>query len=82
MSPLRAVVQDAMDSRLKTKEGQMGLTISRKRGEKVVLQTAQGPIEIEITEINSNRIRMRFECSRDIVILRKEIIGRDDKKCE
>ena len=70
-----------MDLHLKTKEGTMGLTISRKRGEKVVLQTTQGPIEIEITEISANRIRMRFECSRDIVILRKEIIGRDEK-CE
>jgi sRNA-binding carbon storage regulator CsrA len=57
----------------------MGLTISRKVGEKVILETTQGPIEIEITEIASNRIRMRFECSRDIVILRKEIIGRDKK---
>jgi sRNA-binding carbon storage regulator CsrA len=58
----------------------MGLTISRRAGEKVILETAQGPIEIEITEITPSRIKMKFECSRDIVILRKEIIGRGKKE--
>ena len=58
----------------------MGLTISRRAGEKVVLETTQGPIEIEITEITPSRIKMKFECSRDIVILRKEIIGREKPK--
>lgn len=54
----------------------MGLTITRRRGEKVILETTQGPIEIQIMDIKGNSVKVKFECSRDISILRSEIIGR------
>jgi carbon storage regulator CsrA len=76
-SPLKEVVQEEMDLHQKIKEDTMGLVLSRRVGEKVVLETNQGPITVTITDLSPSRVKLSFDCSRDILILRSEIIERN-----
>lgn len=57
----------------------MGLLVSRRASEVVVIETDKGPIEIMVTEISGNKVKLKIDCSRDFLILRKELIKKEPK---
>lgn len=64
---------DGTDSHPKIKENQMGLIVSRKLNESVIIKTEFGQIEIIITNIHATRVGLKIECPREYLILRKEL---------
>ena len=55
------------------------LVLGLKRGERVILQTAQGEIAVQITEVvGTNLIRVGFDAPKIIPIVREELILREE----
>ena len=50
------------------------LVLTRKEGESIILQIGEDKIEITLTEIRSNSVRLGIEAKEDYKIIRKEII--------
>jgi carbon storage regulator len=53
------------------------LILSRKRGERIVIGTN---IEMTITEIRGNRVRLAFVAPRDVSIVREEVHRRRQRE--
>lgn len=53
------------------KEGETVLALSRKRGEKIVID---GGIEVVVLEIAKGRVRLGISAPRDVQILREELV--------
>lgn len=51
----------------------MGLTVSRKLNESIIIKTELGQIEIIITNIHASKVGLKIECPREFIILRKEL---------
>lgn len=62
-----------MDSHPKIKEDLMGLIVSRRQNESIIIKTDQGQIEIIVTNIHATRVSVKIECPREFLILRKEL---------
>lgn len=62
-----------MDSHPKIKEDLMGLIVSRRQNESIIIKTDQGQIEIIVTNIHASRVGLKIECPREFLILRKEL---------
>ena len=62
-----------MDSHPKIKEDLMGLIVSRRQNESIIIKTDQGQIEIIVTNIHATRVGLKIECPREFLILRKEL---------
>jgi carbon storage regulator CsrA len=53
----------------------MGLTLSRKLGQRVVIN---GNITVEVREIvKRGKVRLTIEAPEDVLILREEIVGKE-----
>jgi carbon storage regulator CsrA len=64
---------DGTDSHPKIKEDLMGLIVSRKLNESIIIKTELGQIEIIVTNIHASRVSVKVECPREFLILRKEL---------
>ena len=64
---------DGTDSHPKIKEDQMGLIVSRKLNESIIINTELAQIEIIVTNIHTSRVGLKVECPREFLILRKEL---------
>jgi len=64
---------DETDSHPKIKEDLMGLIVSRKLNESIIIKTELGQIEIIVTNIHTSRVSVKVECPREFLILRKEL---------
>ena len=51
----------------------MGLIVSRRQNESIIIKTDQGQIEIIVTNIHASRVGLKIECPREFLILRKEL---------
>ena len=51
----------------------MGLIVSRKLNESIIIKTEQGQIEIIVASIHKSRVSVKIECPREYLILRKEL---------
>ena len=51
----------------------MGLIVSRKLNESIIIKTELGQIEIIVTNIHTSRVSLKVECPREFLILRKEL---------
>lgn len=58
------------------------LAINRKDGERVVLYTADGPIEIAAWRSRDGKTRLGIEAPPSVRILRKELTGSVEDKAE
>jgi carbon storage regulator len=50
------------------------LVLSRKKNESIVIESADGPINLIVVEIRGDKVRLGFEAAPEIVILRSELI--------
>lgn len=66
-----------MGSHLRIRRNNMGLIVSRKTSEVVVIETDKGPIEIMVTEVSGSKVKLKIDCSRDFLILRKELMSKE-----
>lgn len=57
------------------------LVLSRKRDEKILLQlNGEESVELTVVRIDNNKVRLGFDASKDVTILRSELLDRDDPK--
>jgi carbon storage regulator CsrA len=49
------------------------LVLSRKEGEKIIINTPKGDVLITIVSVSGSLVKMAFDSSRDIPINREEI---------
>lgn len=57
------------------------LVLSRKRDEKILLQlNGEESIELTVVRIDNNKVRLGFNASKDVTILRSELLDRDNPK--
>ena len=50
------------------------LTLSRRVGEAIVIDTPAGPVRVVVVSIDRGKIRLGFQCAREIVIMRQELL--------
>ena len=50
------------------------LILSRKTNESLLIETAEGVIEVIVTEINPGQVRLGIQAPKDCRILRKELV--------
>lgn len=55
------------------------LTLTRKRDEKIIIKTDQGDIEILVSDIRGNRVRIGVEAPKNFKILRGEHIENTER---
>lgn len=54
------------------------LVLSRKRDEKIVMQTNDGEkIELTVVKIDAKKVRLGINASKDVTILRSELLQKD-----
>jgi len=56
------------------------LVLSRRVNESIFLETSDGSIEVTLTNINGNQARIGVRAPKSVVILREELVGRDQAK--
>jgi carbon storage regulator len=56
------------------------LLLSRKVGEKILIQAPGGDIWITVTEIDRGKVRLGISCPREVPIWREELLSRIEKK--
>lgn len=57
------------------------LVLSRKRDEKILLQlNEEESVELTVVRIDNNKVRLGFNASKDVTILRSELLDRDNPK--
>jgi carbon storage regulator CsrA len=49
------------------------LVLTRREGDSVILETSDGPIEVTVEDINGQQVRVGFEASKSVKILRGEL---------
>lgn len=49
------------------------LVLSRKLGEKIVIQSAEGPVMVTVVKIDRNQIRLGIEAPINVRVYREEI---------
>ena len=56
------------------------LVLTRTRGESIVIQTTDGPIEVVVTRVLDSRVKIGINAPDNVRILRTEIIkkGKDE----
>ena len=56
------------------------LVLTRTRGESIVIQTTDGPIEVVVTRVFDSRVKIGIDAPDHVRILRTEIIkkGKDE----
>lgn len=52
------------------------LVLTRRQGERIVLNPGEKQIVIETVEIQGNRVRLGVKCDRTIVVYREEVYNR------
>lgn len=50
------------------------LTLTRKRGQSVVIDCPGGPVEVRVQEIERGKVRLSFDAPRDVKIYRNELL--------
>jgi carbon storage regulator CsrA len=53
-----------------------GLRLSRRVGESLIIETTEGPIQIEVIEIFNNTVKFLFTCPKHVKVFRKELWDR------
>lgn len=56
------------------------LVLSRKLGERILVQAPCGDIWIVITDVDNGRVKIGIDCDRSIPIYRSELLDRIEKK--
>lgn len=54
------------------------LTLSRRQGEYILLETSDGPIEVHISRIQGNQVKVSFELPNSVEVTRGELLERDE----
>lgn len=54
------------------------LTLSRRQGEFFLLETSDGPIEIHISKIQGNQVKVSFELPDEVEVIRGELLGHNE----
>lgn len=52
------------------------LTLGRKVGERILLDTADGPVTITVVAAEGNRARLAFKAPASVIILREELVAK------
>lgn len=50
------------------------LTLSRRQGEYFLLETSDGPIEIYISHIQANQVKITFDLPDEVEVIRGELL--------
>jgi carbon storage regulator len=58
------------------------LVLSRKRNEKIFLDTADGRIEVVVVDVKGDRVRLGIQAPLSVAIKRQEIDGLPPRKAE
>lgn len=53
------------------------LVLSRKKDEKILLQTGDEEITITVVRIDANKVRIGIKAGENVSILREELVGKD-----
>lgn len=54
------------------------LTLSRRQGEYFLLETSDGPIEMHISRIQGNQVKVSFELPDEVEVIRGELIESEE----
>lgn len=54
------------------------LTLSRRQGEFFLLETSDGPIEVHISRIQGNQVKVSFELPDEVEVIRGELIDNEE----
>ncbi len=60
------------------------LTLGRKVGEKVVIQTPQGEVVVTVVDVRCDKVCLGFEAPRSIPVVRGELMAewRDERRAK
>ncbi len=58
------------------------LILSRRPGEKIIIETADGPIEVMPVEVSGIQVRLGIEAPRHVSVHREEIAERIKKESQ
>jgi carbon storage regulator CsrA len=55
------------------------LVLTRKRNEKLVLMTSDGPVEVQLTQIRGDAVRLGITAPATVKVLRGELVDEDGR---
>lgn len=58
------------------------LSLTRKRGEHINIKVGEETIDIYVSRIGSNRVHLAFEASKEVTILRSELLCKQSSSQE